>query len=148
VRGVSGGPLAGPASDDPASELVLSENIFHLQLTKERRRADRSRKPFFLMLLDSQQQDASAAGTLQRVLNALAASKRETDVVGWYKNGEIAGVIFTEVNVNTEHAIMKMLRARTESALAQHLGKGVVSDIAISMHVFPESWDPEHSGKL
>jgi hypothetical protein len=43
---------------------------------------------------------------------------------------------------------MKMLRARTESALAQHLGKGVVSDIAISMHVFPESWDPEHSGKL
>jgi hypothetical protein len=130
----------------PLSELVLSENIFHSQLTKERRRADRSRKPFFLMLLDAHLQGGAAAEILQQALAVLVASKRETDLVGWYKEDAIAGVIFTEVNVNGEHAIMKMLRGRTESALAQRLGQGLAASIAISMHVFPESWDPQHSG--
>ena len=127
------------------AELVLPENIFHSQLTKERRRADRSRKPFVLMLLDAHLQNGSAAGILQEALAVLAASKRETDLVGWYKEGAIAGVIFTEVNVNGEHAIMKMLRGRTENALSQRLGPGIAASVAISMHVFPESWDPQQS---
>jgi hypothetical protein len=137
-RRAEGGP--------PLSELVLSENIFHAQLTKERKRADRSRKPFILMLLDAHLQNGPADEVLQQALTVLAGTKRETDLVGWYKEGAIAGVIFTEVNVNGEHAVMKMLRDRTQSALDRRLGPVITGSIHISMHVFPESWDPEESG--
>jgi hypothetical protein len=145
VRAASPQPSQHKDRIFPLVDLVLPENIFHSQLTKERRRADRSRKPFVLMLLDAHPQNASAAGILQEALTVLATAKRETDLVGWYKEGAIAGVIFTEVNVNGEHAIMKMLRGRTERALAQRLGPGIAASFAISMHVFPESWDPQHS---
>lgn len=145
VRSTSPQPSRRMDKNYPINEMVLPENVFQSQLTKERRRADRSRKPFILMLLDAHLEDGSVASALQEVLAVLAASKRETDLVGWYKEGAIAGVIFTEVNVNGEHAIMKMLRGRTESALEQRLGPGVAASIAISMHVFPESWDPQHS---
>ena len=117
VRTASPQPSRDTGKNPPLSELVLSENIFHAQLTKERRRADRSRKPFVLMLLDAQVQSGPA----------------------------IAGVIFTEVNVNGEHAIMNMLRGRTESELEQRLGQHLAANIAVSVHVFPESWDPQHS---
>jgi hypothetical protein len=145
IRNTSSGRPQHADRNYPPSETVLSENIFHAQLTNERRRADRSRKPFVLMLLDAHVQNGSAAEVLQKALAVLAASKRETDLVGWYKEGAIAGVIFTEVNVNGEHAIMKMLRGRTESALEKRLGQGLTASIAISMHVFPESWDPQNS---
>jgi len=145
VRTASPQPSRDTGKNPPLSELVLSENIFHAQLTKERRRADRSRKPFVLMLLDAQVQSGPAEGILRQALAVLVASKRETDLVGWYKEGAIAGVIFTEVNVNGEHAIMNKLRGRTESELEQRLGQHLAANIAVSVHVFPESWDPQHS---
>ena len=37
----------------PRQEGILNEEAFHTMLTFERRRAERSRKPFALMLLDS-----------------------------------------------------------------------------------------------
>jgi len=131
-----------PAPDETA----LAETVFHSLLTHERRRAERSRKPFVLMLLDANLEDGTSAEILSRAVEVILASKRETDLVGWYKGDVILGVIFTEVNVDGDLPITDTLRSKIETALIKHLGREPASKIAISLHLFPESWDKNHSG--
>lgn len=127
-------------------EDVLMESVFHSMLTLERRRAERSRKPFVLMLLDANLENGTAESILLQAVDILVATKRETDLVGWYKNGSIVGVIFTEVNLEGEVPIGDTLRIKVETAFIKHLGRERAARVAISMHVFPESWDKDSTG--
>ena len=125
---------------------VLVENVFHSMLTMERRRAERSRRPFVLMLLDANLENGTAEEILRQAVDIVVASKRETDLVGWYKQGAILGIIFTEVSLDGELPITETLRAKIETAFVKHLGRDRAAKIAISLHVFPESWDKNSSG--
>jgi lipopolysaccharide/colanic/teichoic acid biosynthesis glycosyltransferase len=127
-------------------ETALAESVFHSLLTHERRRAERSRKPFVLMLLDANLEDGTAAEILKNAVDVVLASKRETDLVGWYKEDVILGVIFTEVSVEGNLPVTETLRSKIETALIKHLGREPASKIAISLHLFPENWDKDHSG--
>lgn len=130
----------------PQQEDVLVESVFHSMLTLERRRAERSRKPFVLMLLDANLENGAAEGILLQAVDIIVATKRETDLVGWYKNGSIVGVIFTEVNLEGEVPIADTLRMKMETAFIKHLGRERAARVAISLHVFPESWDKDSTG--
>src|SRR5260370_34010291 len=66
------------------SDAALPENVFHSMLTLERRRAERSRKPFVLMLLDANLENGSAVTILRQSVNGNLTSKRDTDKSGWY----------------------------------------------------------------
>jgi lipopolysaccharide/colanic/teichoic acid biosynthesis glycosyltransferase len=128
------------------TEAALQENVFHSMLTLERRRAERSGKPFVLMLLDANLENGSAAVILEEAAEVIMASKRETDLAGWYKKSDILGVIFTEVSIEGERPLTEILRTKFETALAKDLGREKVAKIAISLHVFPEIWDRNDSG--
>src|SRR6266704_2607810 len=67
----------------------LQEETFHSLLTLERRRAERSRKPFVLMVLevDASLEANVADRILSQVTSVLLKSTRETALIGWYKNG-------------------------------------------------------------
>jgi lipopolysaccharide/colanic/teichoic acid biosynthesis glycosyltransferase len=125
---------------------VLAENVFHSMLTLERRRAERSRKPFVLMLLDANLEHGAAENILKQAVDIVVTSKRETDLVGWYKQRAILGVIFTEVSLEGDEPITDTLRIKMETAFIKHLGRERASRVAISLHVFPESWDKDSSG--
>src|SRR4029077_4910475 len=114
-------------------------------LTLERRRAERSRKPFVLMLLDANLENGNAEQILSQAVEIVVASKRETDLVGWYKRGAILGIIFTEVSLEGKLPITETLHSKMETAFVKHLGRDRAARIAISMHVFPESWDKNSS---
>src|SRR5579864_8492053 len=124
-------------SDGAEPEELLPENVFHSMLTLERRRAERSRKPFVLMLIDANLENGTAEVILRQAVDIVVSSKRETDLVGWYKQGAILGVIFTEVNLEGE--LTETLRAKMETAFIKHLGRDRSAKIAISVHIFPES---------
>jgi len=125
-------------------EAALPENIFHPMLTHERRRAERSGKPFVLMLLDANLENGAAAGILKQASEIAMVTKRETDLIGWYKEDVILGIIFTAVNVEREVPITDTLRNKIETALIKHLGREKAAKISISMHIFPETWDKDH----
>jgi lipopolysaccharide/colanic/teichoic acid biosynthesis glycosyltransferase len=133
-------------SPSAQSDEVLAENVFHSMLTLERRRAERSRKPFVLMLLDANLENGTAEKILKEAVEIVVASKRETDVVGWYKEGAILGVIFTEVSLEGDRPITDTLRSKIEAAFIKYLGRDRAARIAISLHLFPESWDKDSSG--
>lgn len=121
---------------------LLQEDTFHTMLTLERRRAERSRKPFVLMLLDAQRLFSKGVPEklLRQLINAISTSTRETDLVGWYKQGRVMGVIFTEVNVNDRTPITQLLLTKIVKSLHHHLDLQLASKVVVTLHLYPENW--------
>jgi lipopolysaccharide/colanic/teichoic acid biosynthesis glycosyltransferase len=120
---------------------IFQEEAFHDMLFLERRRAERSRKPFVLMLLDASA--LVAARTRESVTASVATvimkSIRETDLVGWYKHGIVLGVIFTEISLDSGSSVTELLHSKVVNALEAELTDELTSRLNITMHLFPES---------
>jgi lipopolysaccharide/colanic/teichoic acid biosynthesis glycosyltransferase len=134
--------LARISHVSPGGEGVLTETTFHALLTHERRRAERSRKPFVLMLLEIHALHASFS---ERVSSAIAGATRETDLVGWYEEGRILAAIFAELNMEENVPVPELLRSKIETVLQDSVGKEATARIVITTHVFPESWNQNES---
>jgi lipopolysaccharide/colanic/teichoic acid biosynthesis glycosyltransferase len=117
---------------------VSAERAFHAALKAERRRAERSSKPFVLMLFDAQREEGTSRTLLQQASTVLRASTRETDHIGWYKEGAILGLIFTEVGSTDMGVTGEALRTKMRVGIDKELGAGSAAKITISFHIFPE----------
>jgi lipopolysaccharide/colanic/teichoic acid biosynthesis glycosyltransferase len=119
----------------------LQEETFHNMLTLERRRAERSSKPFVLMVLEAGASVEAEIGDrlMSQVTSVLLKSTRETDLVGWYKKGVILGVIFTEISLEYTTPITEVLRAKVVNALHNELSSEVTSKLVVTLHLFPEN---------
>jgi len=128
-------------------EEVIGEATFHALLTHERRRAERSRKPFVLMLLEMHSSQAKSVGaaSCERVRAVISGATRETDLIGWYEEGRILAVIFAELNFEENAPVAELLRSKIEGALRDSIGPKATSRIVITTHVFPESWNQKGS---
>jgi lipopolysaccharide/colanic/teichoic acid biosynthesis glycosyltransferase len=118
------------------------EPVFLRQLRLARRRTERSRQPFVLMLLDGDRRD----GVLKRTAAALRSSIRETDVAGWYKQ-RCLGVIFAEVGGRDKAVVIDTLRARTTEALRSSLEPDELARVRLSFHWFPDEWNGNGAGR-
>jgi exopolysaccharide biosynthesis polyprenyl glycosylphosphotransferase len=120
---------------------ILSEEMFRAMLLQERRRAERSRKLFVLMLLDAASfvADGTVAKIMPQIQSIIMDSSRETDIVGWYKEGIVLGVIFTEVSLETKEPITEVLRSKVTNALHQVLKRPVTSRLVVTFHLYPEN---------
>ena len=115
---------------------MLDEAAFRKVISLERRRTDRSRKPFVLMLLDlSSSPEAIDHNQLRQ---ALSVSVRETDMVGWHQTNSVYGVIFTEINLDDRGVMIDSMTSRMDEVLHIYLGLEQVKRIHVSFHVFPE----------
>jgi exopolysaccharide biosynthesis polyprenyl glycosylphosphotransferase len=132
---------------------ALPEESFVRVLGLERKRTERSQKPFLLMLLDAEKilQMSRREPVLRRVIGALESITRETDIVGWYKDKSVAGVIFTEVALAEDESIPDAILARVNSHLQNCLGSEDFERVDISLQIFPDEWNsegPEPPAKL
>ena len=145
--GAAGKKLAGqPARIRPTER--LTEETFHTLLALERRRAERSRKPFVLILLDAEAivQETSGANLFDRLTCAVLDATRETDLVGWYKQGCILGIIFTEVSVSEKNPVTQILTAKIVKSLHDSVDRRFVSKVIITAHLFPENSGENQAG--
>src|SRR5947208_10590018 len=85
-------------------ECVFREEEFHAMLTLERRRAERSRRPFVLMLVDSHAVDKNLAEAdfIERLTSVVSRETRETDIIGWYDDGVMLAAILKESSSELE----------------------------------------------
>jgi len=128
---------------------VLGEEAFHRMISIERKRTERSRKPFLLMLLDggNQQQSTKSSKALNSVVSALLASTRETDITGWYEDGIVVGVMFTDLESDDKTVTLSTMLARVSATLRDNLTFEQFNQISISFHFFPDEWDHETDGR-
>jgi lipopolysaccharide/colanic/teichoic acid biosynthesis glycosyltransferase len=122
---------------------VLNEGAFHRMISLERKRTERSKKPFLLMLLDmgNHLHSESNGRALDKILSALSLSTRETDVTGWYRNNSIVGVMFTEFGLDERNTILSTMMTRVSETLRSTLSSPQFNQISISFHLFPEEWN-------
>lgn len=119
----------------------LPEQEFHGVLSRERKRSERSRKPFLLMLgrknAPSFQNGARHLGL--EISDVLAKTIRETDTLGWFKSDLTLGVIFNELGAAVDAAVAsKTIEGKIIAALEILLGTNVREALDIDFYMFPE----------
>lgn len=136
---------AGPGTDTAYDREILSQEAFHRVITLERRRTERSRKPFVLMLLDMGDHLSSeaTAKSLGKLLAAVSLCTRVTDVSGWYQRDSVVGVMFTEIAFDDRKTIVSTMISRVSDMLRNHLNLEQFNRVSVSFHVFPEDWEQE-----
>jgi hypothetical protein len=134
-------PLRGLVS--VADRSILHEDAFRRMLSLERKRAQRSQKPFLLTLLEMENELAGERSrtTLAKILSALDSTTRETDVTGWYRSECVVGVMFTEIALEDRTSILATIMARVSETLRSHLTAQQFAQVGISFHLFPEARD-------
>ena len=113
---------------------------FNELLALERKRAERSRRPFILMLLDisALPRGTNGSSPAQAIADHLAASTREVDTRGWYEDEEIIGVIFTELGGMEVGEAQEKIHERVFEGLREALAPEYARHLTVSFHVFPK----------
>jgi lipopolysaccharide/colanic/teichoic acid biosynthesis glycosyltransferase len=138
-----------PLSDeDFAGETIgaLSEKSFRRILCQERKRSERSRKNFILMLVRAKSlASQTPSAVLQRVPKVLGKTLRETDTLGWFESHRVVGVIFSELGSADLRVAVKSVQSKTIAALGEAFGASQVNNLDISFHGFPDEQGDDRS---
>ncbi len=149
-------PNNNSSSTDPLLEGVpavergaLDEEIFRRMIAIERKRTERSKAPFLLMLIEvvSDEGQKKDRKTLDAIVSGLLSSSRDTDLIGWYKDHVIVGAMFTGLVVQDKRSILDTFLTKVTSSLRDELTPEQFNQVSISFHLFPDDWDHEKPGR-
>ena len=130
------------------SVLVADELYFQRMLSLERRRCERTESRFALVLVDLGNLNGMlSARSAEEIARSLAASMRETDITGWYRQPGTIGIILTTLIDATRETLESVVIERIRAVLSLALDPAQMRLIRISCHVFPGEDDDDSSGK-
>jgi lipopolysaccharide/colanic/teichoic acid biosynthesis glycosyltransferase len=141
-------PDPGRSKDSTVPAEVLNEAIFQRIITRERKRSERSQRPFVLLLIDTggDQPGSNQGRLLLDLLSAIQLATRETDVTGWYKTDAVVGVMFTEIALDN-NAVLSTILSRIGAVVRDRLNTDQFSRVKFSFHVFPDDWNSADTGR-
>src|SRR5206468_3828279 len=115
---------------------VVSEKLLADILTRERKRADRSNEPYGVLILAAPRHPNGGGCVLWReIIEALTASTREGDIVGWIERDSTIGVILHELHAQ-DPAYPREFEARVRHELALRLDPNAVARLSIGLQFF------------
>jgi len=106
----------------------------------ERRRAERAQKRYVLLLVHVKDaiQDTQKTRTLEKITGTLCKFTRETDIIGWYVEDNLIGVIGTEIGKASPKEVREAITEKLRCAFLEAVGPEKASLIFVSFHFFPE----------
>lgn len=138
-----------PWSDAPSLDReVLGETAFKRTIAIERKRTERSAEPFLLMLVEvaGQLNLKESPNVFDRMTPVLVSFNRETDVVGWYKDQSVLGVMFTGLVMTDKSSLLTTILTRVSTMLRGELTPEQFKQVSLSFHFFPDEWDSIDAG--
>jgi exopolysaccharide biosynthesis polyprenyl glycosylphosphotransferase len=145
--------LSVPDMGNSPCRMLLAEDAFNSMLYLERRRAERARNRFVLVLVDVRD-NLTASGrerTVQALTKALNEATRETDIIGWYVENHLMGVIGTELGKASNEVVQKRFLEKLRAIFDVTLGREKSASIFVSFHFFPEETNQgseDHSANI
>ncbi|PYT40039.1 MAG: glycosyl transferase [Acidobacteria bacterium] len=82
--------------------------------------------------------DREEGSTLRKITETLYKITRETDIIGWYREDSLIGVIGTEIGQASSAEIREKLSEKYRKGFLEALGAKKSSRIFVSFHFFPE----------
>jgi lipopolysaccharide/colanic/teichoic acid biosynthesis glycosyltransferase len=129
---------SSPHAFDVALDNLLgqaySEQAFRCLLTIERKRSQRSGYPFALVLLHRDRALRVDAALACRLFSALWLSLRETDFVGWYREGHVAGAVLPQLNNAPRAQVSALIRQRIDKTLDSVLPADLARRFRVRVH--------------
>jgi exopolysaccharide biosynthesis polyprenyl glycosylphosphotransferase len=122
---------------------ICGENIFHAILHSERKRTERSEKPFLLTLIETNKITLadSYPEILEHIVSVLLSSKRETDICGWYEHGYKLGMIFTDIDsIDTQEA-REAISSKIRRILSESIPAEIMDSVSVDFYFYPEKYD-------
>ena len=121
---------------------LISEESFKTMVEVERKRSDRSGKPFLVMLLDLTSiingKDRYSSGRnsilkfFNKVVKTITVETRDIDIKGWYETGKSIGILFTEITPEGKDKILEKINRSLRKVFRE-----IASRINISCHWYP-----------
>jgi hypothetical protein len=138
-------PEPHSASEHCACGLALAEHAsayneeaFHFLLGVERKRFEQSSRPFVLMLLEPDGRSGQIAPIAPadgaRVFACLARSVRDTDVIGWYSEGHIAGAVLTHLGDASIADVSRLMAERVTRTLRDGLPEKMAGCLKVRLY--------------
>ena len=118
-----------------------TEQYFANFLRLERKRSERSSRPFILVVIGLKgfPKTSERREIIKDTAHALSSTTRDTDIKGWYKHDEAIGIILSELashtqdfKTNQQHALNKVW-----GNLREYLGLARFDRLELSYQVFP-----------
>jgi lipopolysaccharide/colanic/teichoic acid biosynthesis glycosyltransferase len=126
------------SSQGNVQSVVLPEEIFVRLLRLERRRTERSAKPFLLVLISSEEFRSKEGDALFRDLAiTISSSTRETDLLGWYERDVTLGILMTEIGQAGAAAVEAIVQ-KISIALGRAVKPESFCRLALRFRVFPQ----------
>ena len=116
--------------------------MFRGVLIRERKRADRSSDCFILMLVDLSEIGDGVGSWAARnaAIDAVAIAKRETDVMGWFEDQSVIGLILPQLGDSSASTATDLER-RVRGELVRRLDAATVNQISLKVHVHTQKKD-------
>jgi exopolysaccharide biosynthesis polyprenyl glycosylphosphotransferase len=120
----------------------------------ERRRAERAQNRFVLILVDVQKLVSGVSGKdrmVQLLAKSLSEATRETDIIGWYLDSSMLGVIGTELGNASNEVVQKRFLDKLRKIFESTMGIEKSVSISVSFHFFPEEYGSganDHSANI
>jgi lipopolysaccharide/colanic/teichoic acid biosynthesis glycosyltransferase len=135
-------PGSVPHARTNSDRAPLGEEVFAAMLYLERRRAERAKKHFVLMLVDVKCVIAKPDNkrVLSKFTGVLSSAIRETDIIGWYLEDNVIGVIGTELGETKPITVQDRMLEKVRSAFQEAVGMAGSYMISVTFHFFPEEW--------
>jgi len=133
----------GLASSDAPGD-AYNEEAFRYFLDLERKRSELSNRPFVLLLVDFSQESSVTtpeidAGSAQKLFSALAACVRETDFIGWYRAGSVAGAVLTQHSDTPGADVQEAVSRRFEQNLRKQLPSDLEGLVRVRVYQMPSA---------
>jgi lipopolysaccharide/colanic/teichoic acid biosynthesis glycosyltransferase len=129
-----------PVADTSEEISPLAEKQFRGMLCQERKRSERSRKQFLLLLMRADALSSRNGGTRfpAAVAKVVSGAIRDTDILGWFEQGDVLGVIFNELGSVEPKASAEAIKAKIHAAIRAVLHDNLVSKLELEIYIFPE----------
>jgi lipopolysaccharide/colanic/teichoic acid biosynthesis glycosyltransferase len=112
---------------------LYEQRTFQELVILERKRSERSKKPFLIVFIDIRKAKECHA-SLKAIKRALFSSTRDIDIKGWWQDNQVLGLILPEAGKASAPIVMEKI----SGSLQQLLEPSIFEDIGFSSAAFPE----------
>jgi lipopolysaccharide/colanic/teichoic acid biosynthesis glycosyltransferase len=132
--------LGAGRAEAKALSLLLTEESFRNAIAKERRRTERSGLAIALVLISIGDfgRDAHSSTIWSGVAEALAAVQSEIDILGWFEQDTMMGLLAPDIKTSELAAVCRELETRLRKELTARFDQHITENVSVRLRVYPE----------